>query len=99
MSHSGSEDFTGPVLFVFVPFQMSHKTCVEKEHCPSLFSEGWTMGLQANHKVIFYTLRKRSGSSLNVFWKSFYFLKYLESSLDFQWDLGKQVSQVIALIA
>lgn len=24
--------------------QMSHETCVEKERCPSLYSEGWTMG-------------------------------------------------------
>lgn len=34
-----SENFT-----VAMFFQMSHKTCVEKEYYPSLFSERWMMG-------------------------------------------------------
>lgn len=39
-----SENFTVAMFFKDVPFQMSHKTCAEKEYYPSLFSERWMMG-------------------------------------------------------
>ena len=39
-----SENFTVSMFFTDVPFQMSHKSCVEKEYYPSLFSERWMTG-------------------------------------------------------